>query len=134
MHSKMEKEKTTLTGLLFSAPVAGNILFILWILYNGINEGFQGTLLEKVQHKSQIVDCCIKFRKYKGVHDFVGIKITQQAKSFRCFLRSMTSNIFVGIKITQQAKSIESKACNKKIILLKQLSINNQVDCFGRWA
>jgi len=28
--------------------IAGNILFILWILYNGINEGFQGTIPEKV--------------------------------------------------------------------------------------
>lgn len=29
---------------------AGNIFFILWILYNGINEGFQGTLLEKISY------------------------------------------------------------------------------------
>ena len=30
----------------------GNIIFILWILYNGINEGFQGTLPEKVSYIS----------------------------------------------------------------------------------
>jgi len=30
--------------------IAGNIIFILWILYNGINEGFVGTLPEKVSY------------------------------------------------------------------------------------
>jgi hypothetical protein len=43
----MEKTKTTLTKLLFWATVAGNSIFILWILYNGINEGFKGTIVEK---------------------------------------------------------------------------------------
>ena len=33
---------------------AGNIIFILWILYNGINEGFQGTLPEKISYISLI--------------------------------------------------------------------------------
>ncbi|MBS1537025.1 MAG: hypothetical protein JST20_04685, partial [Bacteroidetes bacterium] len=32
--------------------IAGNIIFILWILINGINEGFQGTLLEKISYIS----------------------------------------------------------------------------------
>jgi len=31
---------------------AGSILFILWILYNGINEGFAGTSMEKVSYIS----------------------------------------------------------------------------------
>jgi hypothetical protein len=44
----MGKEKSLFTELLFGAAVAGNILFILWILYNGINEGFRGTLIQKV--------------------------------------------------------------------------------------
>jgi len=26
--------------------VAGNIIIVLWMLYNGMNEGFQGTPLE----------------------------------------------------------------------------------------
>lgn len=29
------------------AAIAGNIIFILWILYNGIDEKFSGTLVEK---------------------------------------------------------------------------------------
>lgn len=46
----MEKEKSPVIKLLSRAAVAGNILFVLWILYNGINEGFQGTLIEKVSY------------------------------------------------------------------------------------
>jgi hypothetical protein len=30
--------------------VSGNLLFILWILYNGINESFAGTLPEKISY------------------------------------------------------------------------------------
>jgi hypothetical protein len=36
--------------LLSVAALAGNILFVLWILYNGISEGFQGTLPEKISY------------------------------------------------------------------------------------
>ena len=48
----MEKEKSPLVELLSWAAVAGNILLVLWILYNGINAGFQGTLLEKISYFS----------------------------------------------------------------------------------
>ena len=30
--------------------VAGNVLFILWVTYNGIDEGFRGTLVQKVSY------------------------------------------------------------------------------------
>ena len=30
--------------------VACNVIFILWILFNGINEGFKGTLVEVVSY------------------------------------------------------------------------------------
>ncbi|MBS1657163.1 MAG: hypothetical protein K1X63_07725 [Chitinophagales bacterium] len=30
--------------------IAGNLMFLFWILYNGINEGFAGTLVEKVSY------------------------------------------------------------------------------------
>jgi len=46
----MEKEKSRVIKLLSLTAVAGNILFVLWILFNGINEGFQGTLIEKVSY------------------------------------------------------------------------------------
>ena len=30
--------------------IAGNFIFVLWILYNGINEGFQGTIYEIISY------------------------------------------------------------------------------------
>ena len=39
-----------LTFLLKCAVISGNALFILWILYNGVNAGFKGTLLEKISY------------------------------------------------------------------------------------
>lgn len=42
----MKEIKKILTVL----AVIGNILFMLWITYNGINEGFAGTLPEKVSY------------------------------------------------------------------------------------
>ncbi len=48
----MENEKSPLIELLSWAAIAGNILFVLWILYNGINENFQGTAIEKISYIS----------------------------------------------------------------------------------
>jgi len=44
------KIRSSIIRLLSGGAVAGNILFILWGTYNGINEGFQGTLPEKVSY------------------------------------------------------------------------------------
>jgi hypothetical protein len=44
----MERSKITLPVLLLWMSVIGNILFVLWILYNAIDSRFQGTLPEKV--------------------------------------------------------------------------------------
>ena len=30
--------------------VSGNLFFILWIWYNGINENFEGTAIEKISY------------------------------------------------------------------------------------
>jgi hypothetical protein len=30
--------------------IAGNIVFVLWITYNGIDEGFSGTIVEKCSY------------------------------------------------------------------------------------
>jgi len=35
--------------------ITGNILFVLWILRNGINEGFRGTPLEVVSYISLMI-------------------------------------------------------------------------------
>ena len=46
----MEKENSPVIELLSWLAIAGNILFVLWILYNGINESFQGTMIEKISY------------------------------------------------------------------------------------
>lgn len=48
----MKNEKSPLTELLSLTAIAGNILFVLWILYNGISESFQGTTIEKISYIS----------------------------------------------------------------------------------
>ena len=42
----MKETKSILTVL----AVAGNTLFFLWILYNGINEHFEGTVYQKISY------------------------------------------------------------------------------------
>ncbi len=37
-----------LNSLLRYAALAGNILFIIWISFNAIDEGFKGTLIQKL--------------------------------------------------------------------------------------
>ena len=48
----MKNKKSSFTVLLSLAAIAGNILFVLWTLYNGINEGFRGTTIEKISYIS----------------------------------------------------------------------------------
>jgi hypothetical protein len=36
--------------LLRYAAILGNILFILWITFNGIDEGFRGTIYQKLSY------------------------------------------------------------------------------------
>ena len=40
-------KNVNLSTLFKYLAIAGNVLFILWVTYNGIDEGFQGTLVEK---------------------------------------------------------------------------------------
>lgn len=37
-------------GLLRLAAISGNILFILWVTFNGLKEGFSGTIYEKLSY------------------------------------------------------------------------------------
>ena len=45
----------TLSTLLKYLAIAGNVLFVLWITYNGIDEGFQGTLVQKASYIALMV-------------------------------------------------------------------------------
>ena len=40
----------SLYNLLKYVVIAGNVLFILWVTYNGIDEGFSGTLVQRVSY------------------------------------------------------------------------------------
>ena len=51
----MEKKKSPFVELLAFAAIAGNILFVLWILYNGMDENFQGTTIEKIASSTLVV-------------------------------------------------------------------------------
>ena len=46
----MGKVKTSLIKLLFLAAITGNILFVLWVTFNGLKEHFQGTIFEKLSY------------------------------------------------------------------------------------
>ncbi len=46
----MEREKSPFFDLLSWAAIIANLLFVMWILYNGINENFQGTVIEKISY------------------------------------------------------------------------------------
>ena len=51
--------KNNIMEIIKYLAVTGNILFILWILYNGINEGFQANLIEKISYFSLIGLLCV---------------------------------------------------------------------------
>ena len=38
--------RTNLSTLIKYLAIAGNVLFILWVTYNGIDEGFRGTRVQ----------------------------------------------------------------------------------------
>lgn len=40
--------------LVIKFVIAGNILFILWITYNGIDSGFSGTIIQKLSYVSLV--------------------------------------------------------------------------------
>jgi hypothetical protein len=46
----MEKGKSILIELLTIAALIGNLLFMLWITYNGLHEHFRGTVYEKLSY------------------------------------------------------------------------------------
>ncbi|MCB1059311.1 MAG: hypothetical protein KDB65_03685 [Calditrichaeota bacterium] len=47
--------KSPISHLIRSLVIAANILFILWILFNGMNENWSGTPVEKVSYSSLVV-------------------------------------------------------------------------------
>ena len=46
----MAKKKSPFITFLIFITIAGNILFMLWITYNGMKEHFRGTVYEKISY------------------------------------------------------------------------------------
>jgi hypothetical protein len=43
-------KRTSLSTLFKYLAIAGNVLFILWVTYNGIDDGFSGALVQKMSY------------------------------------------------------------------------------------
>jgi hypothetical protein len=48
-------ESRKIPNLLRYVAIAGNMLFVLWILYNGMSEGFRGTRIEVISYVGLVV-------------------------------------------------------------------------------
>jgi len=53
-------QNKNLNFLLRFAAISGNVLFVLWVTYNGINEGFRGTVPEKISYVALM--CLLLFK------------------------------------------------------------------------
>lgn len=61
------------------AAISGNILFILWVTYNGVKEGFRGTLPEKVSYAGLM--CLLALNSYLIVACSKQKQIIEQQKN-----------------------------------------------------
>lgn len=59
-------QNKNLIPLLRIAAIAGNILFALWVTYNGLKEGFSGTLWEKLSYAGLM--CLLALNSYLIVY------------------------------------------------------------------
>ena len=51
----MKNTKTKLQDVIRKIVIIANLVFVLWILYNGINEGFKASLVEKFSYLALIL-------------------------------------------------------------------------------
>ena len=51
----MKNTKTKLQDFIRKIVIIANLVFVLWILYNGINEGFKASLVEKFSYLALIL-------------------------------------------------------------------------------
>ena len=62
-------ETKQLISLLRYGAIGGNVLFILWVSYNAIDEGFRGTLPEKFSYVGLmgllLTNCFLLITKFK---------------------------------------------------------------------
>ncbi len=55
-------QNKNLNTLMRSAAIAGNILFVLWMTFNALKEGFSGTIYEKISYVGLI--CLLALNSY----------------------------------------------------------------------
>lgn len=55
-------QNKNLSALMRSAAIAGNILFILWMTFNALKEGFSGTIYEKLSYAGLV--CLLVLNSY----------------------------------------------------------------------
>jgi hypothetical protein len=55
-------QNKTSTALMRSAAIACNILFVLWMTFNALKEGFSGTIYEKISYAGLI--CLLALNSY----------------------------------------------------------------------
>jgi len=55
-------QNKNLIALMRGAAIAGNILFVLWMTFNALKEGFSGTIYEKISYAGLI--CLLALNSY----------------------------------------------------------------------
>jgi hypothetical protein len=72
MQPGVKMNRNVINNLLRYIAIAGNVIYVLWILVNGINEGFKGTTVEIVSYVGLLLllalNTVLLFRKEKGVN------------------------------------------------------------------
>jgi len=63
---------TNIHNLFRYIAIAGNVIYVLWILVNGISEGFKGTIVQIVSYVGLLLlltlNTVLLFRKEKAVN------------------------------------------------------------------
>jgi hypothetical protein len=55
-------QNKNLSAFMRNAAIAGNILFILWMTFNALKEGFSGTIYEKLSYVGLV--CLLVLNSY----------------------------------------------------------------------
>jgi hypothetical protein len=55
-------QNKNLSAFMRNAAIAGNILFILWMTFNALKEGFSGTIYEKLSYVGLV--CLLALNSY----------------------------------------------------------------------
>ena len=51
----MKSQIEVIFNILVYLAIIGNVIFIIWITFNGVDEGFSGNILQKVSYISLVI-------------------------------------------------------------------------------